>query len=325
MGIIYRACAAVLNRLPADEHGRRVFDETLADWRREPNALLGVVGAARAVAGVSVREVASSAMGHTLLRVMAWSSGWAILGVVLSHLAYGWVRRPVSELAAWSVIGVVFFLPTAILLSSITRRRPVPALGLALASAVAGLLLVGWASPAANHVIFGSVDMFMLSGSGWAERSAGDEQVFRMFLPKISLEHVSGRFAHDLPGLVAAGPPNGWPALQLVSFSAAFICLCALMPCIGSALRHRSALGRRVAVTAAFLFVFYRGQIADAVAPDWVLWSFVAPWLPVAVLAATILWTSGPRDSGTSSPRYRMTASNAFSATSSTAADPAVK
>jgi hypothetical protein len=312
MGSVYRVCAAMLTRLPVDERGRRVFDETLADWRREPHALRGMVAAARAVAGVSVREVASGAMGHTLLRVMAWSGGWALLGIVLSRVAYGWVRRPVAELAAWSVIGVIFFLPTAILLSSISRRRPVPALGLVLASSVVGLLLVGWALPAANHVIFGSVDMFMLSGSGWTERSVGDEQVFRMFLPRISTEHVSGQFAHDLPRLVAAGPPNGWPAIQLMSFSTAFVCLCALMPWIGSRLRHYTALSRRAAVAVAFLFVFYRGQIADFVAPDWVLWSFVAPWLPVAVIAAVVALdfgtsTSGLRDPGTPGPRSRAT------------------
>lgn len=292
MGIVYRLCEGLLARLPVDESGRRVFTETLADWRREPRTVRGLAAVGRAVAGVSVREVVSIAMCRTLAHVMAWSGGWALLGVALSRVVYGWGYRPVSELAAWSVVGVVFFFPTAILLSSVTGRRRVPALGLVLASAVAGLLLVGWALPAANRVTFGSVDMFTLGGFGVrAEAASGAEQVFRLVFPRLSLEHVSGRYAHDLPGLVSAGPPNGWPAIQLISFSAAFVCLCALMPLAGAALRNRQTVSRRAAIAFAFVFVFvlYRGQIADFVAPDWILWGFVAPWLPVVVLAAVLI------------------------------------
>jgi hypothetical protein len=310
MGIIYRVCDGLLALLPAEEGGRRVFAETLADWRREPRTLRGLAAVARAVAGVSAKELASLSMCRTWLHIAAWSTAWAILGIGLSRIAYGWTYRPAYDLAAWSVVGVVFFLPTAILLSSITRRRPVPALGLVFASAVVGLLLVGWALPAANRVTFGPVDMFTLGGSGVAKSAeSGGAQIFQMILPRLSLEHVSGQFAHHLPGRVAAGPPNGWPAIQLISFSAAFVCLCALVPLIGAALRQRHTLSRRAAITFALLFLMYRGQIADFVAPDWVLWSFVAPWLLVSVLAGA----------------YLIIVRSAFSATSSTAADPTVK
>jgi hypothetical protein len=299
MGVIYRVCEAFLARLPVDDRGRRVFIETLADWRREPRTLRGVAAVCRAVAGISTKELASLPMCRTWLHISAWSTAWALLGIALSRILYGWTYRPAYDLAAWSVVGVVFFLPIAILLSSITRRRPVPVLGLVLASAVVGLLLVGWALPAANRVTFGPVDMFTLGGLGVAESAESfGAQIFHMILPRLSPEHVSGRFAHDLPGLVAAGPPNGWPAIQLISFSAAFVCLCALVPLIGAALRQRQALSRRTAITLAFLFLMYRGQIADFVAPDWVLWGFVAPWLPVVVVAAVLIVRSqcgGPK------------------------------
>lgn len=309
MGIIYRVCEALLHRLPVDDCASRVFAETLADWRREPQTLRGLLAVIRAVAGVTIREAVSVSMCRTWVHVLAWSTAWVVLGIGISGSITGYWGSSLSGLATWSVSGFVFFLPTAIVLSTAVSRRHVPVLGLVLVSAVMGLLLVGWGLPAANRVTFQSVDIVTLGAAGFGERpESGPLAVFLTVWPRLSLEYVSGRFAHELPGLITAGPPNGWAAIQLISFSAAFVCLCALMPFIGSALRNRQVWTRRAAMALAVMFVLYRGQIADVVAPDWVLWNFVAPWLPVVVAAA-----------------YLITASSAFSATSSTAADPAVK
>ena len=290
MGIVYRMCEELLVRLPVDESGRRVFAETLADWRREPRTIRGIVAVCRAVAGVSIKEVASVSMCRTWLLILAWSTAWVVLGIGISGAITGFWGSSPSGLAAWSVSGYVFFLPTAILLSSTVGHRRAPVIGLVLVTAVTGLLLVGWALPAANRITFGSVDMFALAGAGFEERAgSGAQAVFQTIWPRLSLEYISGRFAHDLPALVAAGPPNGWAAIQLASFRAAFVCLCALMPFIGSALRSRRLWSRRVAIAVTLVFVSYRGQIADFVAPDWVLWSFVAPWLPVVTIAGVLI------------------------------------
>lgn len=289
MGLVYRVCEELLARLPVDDSGRRVFAETLADWRREPRTGRGLAAVVRAVAGVSFKEAASLSMCRTWLVIAGWSTAWALLGIGLSRITQGWTYRSAYDLAAWSMIGIVFFFPTAVLLSSLTRKRSVPALGLVVSSSLAGLLLVGWATPAAKRVIFG--DMNVLASEFGVDNPAESTgaRIFQMALPRVPLEHLSGSFAHEWPGLVAAGPPGGWHAIQMVSFSAAFVCLCALVPMIGLAVRRRGVRGRRVAITAALLFLMYRGQIGDFVAPDWVLWSFIAPWLPVATIAAVLL------------------------------------
>jgi len=293
MGIIYRVCEGLLARLPVDERGQRVFAETLADWRREPRTLRGLVAVVRAVAGVAIKEAASASMSRTWTRVMVWSLAWVVLGLVLSRAFYGWNGLPAYKVAAWSISGFVFFFPTAILLSSLNRKGRVPIIGLCLTSALVGLLLIGWVSPAANRVVFGPlVDMPLLAKPAVTNAQA----VFQTVWPPLPLDYLSGLYAHDLPGLVADGPPNGWSGVYFIAFNAAFVALCGLMPLMGSTLNRHQIWRRRLGIAFVVMLVLYRGRVADLVAPDWVIWNFVAPWLAVAMIAGASLWASGPRE-----------------------------
>jgi len=86
MPLAYRVCAALLNRLPVDPTGRRVFDETLSDWRRELRTYRGLGAVIRAVVGVAAREVASQSMCRAWFRVVLWSTAWVLLSLGLSSV-----------------------------------------------------------------------------------------------------------------------------------------------------------------------------------------------------------------------------------------------
>jgi len=286
MGIVYRVCEVLLARLPVDDSGRRVFAETLADWRREPRTLRGLAAVVRAVAGVSLKEVASLSMCRTWLHILAWSTAWVILGLGLSWIVTGYSGLSIYRLAVWSVPGCAFFLPSAILLSSTNRHRRLPVLGLVLTSAVVGLALVGWIVPESNRVVFGAfVDPWAFE----RPQLTGAQQMFQAVWPPLPLDYLSGRYAHSLPGLVVDGPPSGWRGIQLISFTTAFVALSVLMPLVGAALSRSALWSRRLATVSILMFVLYQGRVADFVAPDWILWNFVAPWLPVVAITAVLI------------------------------------
>ncbi len=123
MGMLYRGCACLLGVLPVDNAGRRVFDETLADWRREGRTASGMLAVARSVLLVSWREVISAPMGTMTLRIVGWSALWVVLGLVVGRYVWG---APSGELgvgayAAFAAVAAVFFLPAAVLR---TWQRP---------------------------------------------------------------------------------------------------------------------------------------------------------------------------------------------------------
>jgi hypothetical protein len=169
-GPLYTLTQWCLRSLPVDGAGRRVFDETLADWRKEAANATGrrqaLVISVRA--GLSVvrcvmlicrREIGSREGIASLLRLAAWSTA-----TVLLFVAFNWNRSiPVAGLqvvigptAVWlgSVSWALALMPLLAFVSTATGRRTAsmaPRLGPAL---VAGLVMfgaMGWAMPAANQ------------------------------------------------------------------------------------------------------------------------------------------------------------------------------
>jgi hypothetical protein len=142
-GILYRIVEWFLTVLPVDASGRRVFDETLADWRREAEraangwrrSFVGVramFAVARSVAGVSAKEVTLIRHSGVLPRLLLWTSAYVIVvNVIRWQLPGAWPLSTLSR-AFGSVPLAAYIFPTAILLDVGLggRHRRSPALGL---------------------------------------------------------------------------------------------------------------------------------------------------------------------------------------------------
>src|SRR5688572_3502291 len=150
--------------LPVDEAGRRVFDETLADWRREAARASGplarvlmcvraVFAVLRAVVGVSFREVMLIRRSGMLVRVFLWTAGYLLAMTLIIQLSPEVVDLSVVSQGYFLVSLVAFIFPVALLLATgLGRaRQPVPALGAALVALLVGAPLLGWALPIANR------------------------------------------------------------------------------------------------------------------------------------------------------------------------------
>lgn len=205
VGILYRFVRLFLTILPVDAAGRRVFDETLADWRREASAarssprrvvagLQGLGAVARGVAHVAVREGASREGVAALARLAAWSIATVVVGMVLNwnqSLVVRGVRVAVGPagVALGSVAWLVALMPLLAYLSAACVRGNAPApprLGPALLMGVVMVLAMGWGLPAANQ--------------------AHRELVFAMFRPGEVLPPAFGeRSLGELVGLLSTG------------------------------------------------------------------------------------------------------------------------
>jgi hypothetical protein len=169
-GGLYKLAQWCLRSLPVDAAGRRVLDETLADWRREAATATGRrqvlvvsvragVSIGRSVMSICWREIGSHEGVAPLVRLACWSIVSAVLFV-----AFNWNRSVVIDgeqvaigpAAVWllSVSWVLALMPLlAFAAAAIGRRTPsmAPRLGPALIASLVMLAAMGWAMPAANQ------------------------------------------------------------------------------------------------------------------------------------------------------------------------------
>jgi len=211
-GPLYTVARWFLNVLPVDETGRRVFDETLADWKSEAaraSGLLGsvivslraVVSVLRSVVMISWRELSSREGLAPLVRLATWS----IVSVLL-FVAFNWnqsipvngVPVAIGPTAVWlrSVNWILALMPLLAFVSAASGRRTsrAPRLGPALVAGVVMLGAMGWAMPAANQVW--RELMFALNGGiGTIPRGINERSIVELI----------GMLPEGNPGSVVAG------------------------------------------------------------------------------------------------------------------------
>ncbi len=287
MAIVYRLCEGLLARLPVDEHGGRVFDETLADWRREARVMRGMVAVSRALLRVSVAEVATAAMGRVVLRVVVW------MVLALSVSLYVWNAQILPPRGmVYSLVGcAAFFMPAALLFATSGRSRThVPTLGPAAAGSVLAVLLMVWAVPAANQTMYEAKPPRRVTpGQTQPAVSTGIRSVARAIWPRPPIEFLSSARIPQMASEIVYSPWGGWGALQQLSFRLSFITLCLLVPFAAAALRRiNSNVRRLVALWFAVTMWLYASPITAFIAPDWIFWPFVAFWIPVVPALALV-------------------------------------
>jgi hypothetical protein len=171
VGFLYRLVRWGLRVVPVDASGRRVLDETLADWRRERGnahapvqrmivALRSCAAVLRGLVLVSMREVQSQEGRAVLVRLAAWTAAGLLAFFALQwELLYkfgptGGVLYGYDSLGLLSVSWITGLMPLLAFLSAAWAKRtgsPGPCLGPALIVAVATLALIGWVTPAAGQ------------------------------------------------------------------------------------------------------------------------------------------------------------------------------
>jgi hypothetical protein len=229
---VYAIARWVLWQLPVDAAGRRVFDETLADWRKERGALRGVCAVIRSVLMVSGRELTSGEGANGFRRLSSWSMACLIVA-----LAFNWNQSvlvdgsPVSVgptvIALGSLAWVVSLLPLIAFVSMTWGHRlarPAPRLGSALALGLVMMGVMGWGLPAAfqsyRELVFALtsglaapvagtpapgwnerslVELFILVGDGWSGAlSALNLRLF--FIVAVPVMLILGATARSMAG-----------------------------------------------------------------------------------------------------------------------------
>lgn len=169
-GPLYGLVRWFLSMLPVEGSGRRVFDETLADWRSEAAIATGpwgavtvslraVVSVVRSVLMISWSELSSRQGLAPLLRLATWS-----VVCVLLFVAFNWNRSipvqggdvAIGATAVWlmSVSWIVALMPLLAFFSAAVGRRGAslpPRLGPAVVAGVVMLAAMGWVLPAAGQ------------------------------------------------------------------------------------------------------------------------------------------------------------------------------
>jgi len=168
-GPLYAIVRWCLSVLPVDAAGRRCFDETLADWRKEAAQASGLLAALivparamwsvfRCVMMVSLREIRTREGAALLLRLAAFS-----VAVMLVFIGIRWndsidvqgVRVPLGPIPAalLSVVSLLGVMPFLVFVSAAIGRRlsVAPRLGPALVAGAVMFLAMGWVMPATNQ------------------------------------------------------------------------------------------------------------------------------------------------------------------------------
>ena len=307
-GVFYRLVRQLLKILPVDTAGRRVFDETLADWRREAGkagsswtrAFVGVramFSVVRSVAGVSLKEVTGVHHSGVLPRLLLWMSAYVIVvNVIRWQLPGAWPLSTLSR-AIGSVPLVAYVFPVAMLLAVGLggRHRRSPALGLSVVAVLIAVPLLGWGVPLANRAFYDANPARPVT----AADKAVEEAKPRPFAPGQMLlwatTAVNGvvpysprSFVNDVTASrlvrnVLGGPAmGGWSAIQWLSFFGAYVTLCALMPVLAGVLRERTPGIRYGVMTATAGLLLYQRGIQTSFGAESVLWWFGMYWIPVA-------------------------------------------
>lgn len=292
MGIVYRMCEGLLIRLPMDDCGRRVFTETLADWRREASAVRGLVAVSRALVQVSVAEVSTFAMAAVVMRAFAWLT----LALFVSFSIWNGQSIPPAAVL-YSLVGcAAFFLPAALLCASSGRgKAQVPTLGLAVAGSLVSVTLMLWAMPAGNQAMFDANPPSRVTSEHTQPAAPTGFVAFaRATWPQPPIEFLSPARLPQLASQILYSPWGGWGAIQHLSFRLSFVMLCLLVPFAAAGLRNiNSRISRWVALSIAVATWLYASPLAAFVEPDWIFWPFVSYWIPV--VPAVALAAMGPR------------------------------
>jgi len=289
MGMLYRVCACLLGVLPVDNAGRRVFDETLADWRREGRTASGMLAVVRSVMLVFRRDCVSAPMGTMARRIVAWSALWLTLGLVGGRYVWGDQGGvlDVTNYAASAVVAAVFFVPAAVLLSALRLRTRMPALGLSVSLALLAVVLVGWAAPAASRHTFVGIP-FPETWTLVAPEVTGTRALVRHTWPSVPMGFHDTHSTPELVALIGRGPYTGWGGIRQLSVQASFVALCVLVPFLAAVLRTWRRPARYAGFSVALVALLYQTQIEGFIAPDWILWMFVSTWVPVMMLAGLL-------------------------------------
>ena len=317
-GPLYALTQWWVSVLPVDAAGRRCFDETLADWRREAanakgswaalivsvRALFAVL---RCVAGITIREVALIRQSGVLTRVCLWTVAYlAIVTLIVqltpdspSILKLSAISRLYTQMAV-----VASFFPIALMLATGLggKRRPVPGLGIALVALLIGFPLLGWGLPIANRA-FLDANPARWTFPDHPERGEevkpwkrGDGLMMSMEWPySATPPHSPNPFGNDLTlgqlrGKVANGPDKGgWAAVAWFSFFAAYLVTCVLAPVLASVLRRRPPLVRYgvLLITAGLLFRPY--ALAKLVGEYSLVMWLGGYWIPAAWMGLCLI------------------------------------
>lgn len=259
-GILYRIVEWFLAVLPVDASGRRVFDEILADWRREMNTartglgsmvvvLQGLGAVARGLVQVSVRESTSREGVATLARLVAWSVATVTLSIALhwnQSLAVQGDRVAIgpAAVALGSVAWLVALMPLLAYVSAACVRGNAlapPRLGPAVIMGVVMATVMGWGLPLANQTY--------------------RELVFAMFRPgEVLPPGIGERSLGELVGLLSTG--NSARALSQLYDRLFWVIAVPVM--LASGMTTRSFMGwRRAAGTVLPLVIFMMPFLAN--------------------------------------------------------------
>ena len=301
--------------LPVDEAGRRVFDETLADWKREAKRASGLfarfVVAARAVfsvlrclAGVSLREVTLIRQSGVLARVFLWTVGYLVVANLIVQLSPNHWTPSLAFRLYGQVPLVAYFLPVAVLLATALggRRRTTPSLGLGLSTLLVAVALLGWGVPVTNRAFLeanpgtastagsGQIDIVPNPPGAGLAMAMGSRQT-KPYLP-------TPMFGNDLtvPQLVTKiwrGPEaGGWSAIRWMSFFLAYLAACALIPVLATLLQRSKLLVRFAVLGTTVLVVGAQGGLAAPFGEFSIVWWLGAYWVPVAWMALCVAATA---------------------------------
>lgn len=316
-GILYRIVEWLLTVLPVDASGRRVFDETLADWRREAGKALNrstaalatlrsLLSVARSVVGVSAKDVTMIRQSSVWPRLLLWTCGYlALVNLVRLALPGGWPLSPLSRVYG-SLSLIAYFFPVALLLAIGlgSQRRPVPVLGLSLAATLLAFFILGWGVPIANRAFLNAnPPRFVSQGQqtaegldrpwlprgkmfAWVTAASAANRV----IPYSPIGFVNDETVTQLVRKVVGGPArDGWYAIQWLNFFGAYVSLCALAPIFAGVLRRQRHIVRYVVIGATAGLLLYQRGIQTSFGAESVLWWFGMYWVPVAWLMAWML------------------------------------
>lgn len=300
--VLYGVVQWWLNALPVNEPGRRAFDETLADWRKEAARASGPLGgvmvsakavfaACRCVAGVSVREAALIPQSGVLTRVMFWTAGYlVVVNIVLQFSPT--IGSLSTESRLYSQVALVAFsFPIALLLGSAKggRSSRVPSLGLGGVAVLAAVILLGWGVPLASRE-------FLEANPGTVTTAAGQTRVIpyregeglamamagwktKPYAPSSSF--FNDRTVKQLVTTIVQGPEAGWSALRWMSFFLSYVVACALIPVFSASLRNHSVVKRYTVLALTIVLVVTQGTLRSPFGEFSILWWLGAYWIPV--------------------------------------------
>ena len=307
----------LLSTLPVDAAGRRCFDETLADWRREAakanGAFAGAIVAVRAmgsvlrsVAGVTFREMRLFPQSGVPLRLVFWMAAFLTVVPLIYRGSLTFRGVGLSSPAYLYVGDLLRVLPVTLLLATAVGRdrRSTSGLGLALAAVITAVSLLGWALPAANSAFLEAnraryTNPQTPEEAAWRRPRRPGEGLTMSTMGDVAVDPVAPNlFMNDLtlPQLgvrVVRGPgADGWAAIRWLSFFGAYLSICALAPILATTLRRRQALVRYsiVIITAA---VLWRPVVLSRLGGEFSVAVWLgAFWIPVAWMAVCLLFAA---------------------------------